>query len=659
MSALFNLWHKFTQWRMTISLAYSSASLAREQYRVLSGHMTTLYLCLIANAYFMAIAVSSSTGFLLAYSVPALLTFIMLVRIHYWKNTNDDASTLPIEDIRKKLKSSPIMTTISSVVLGVWAISILNTASPDDKSYVALFAVLQCIACAYCIMSVPVSALIVIGIGAVPISIALIISGNPNLMLMGANLIVIGVLVLKMVFGQFRQLRNIVESRTQIQIEKSRINRMAYRDHLTDLPNRRSFMHDLEILNEDQIGSGIAIIMMDLDGFKPINDTYGHDVGDKLLLEIGRRFSDVTNGKAIVSRLGGDEFALLLRNISNVDQAKKIAKKLVQSLSAAIIVSNHKLRVGTSLGIAYSSDPGVNGVSLLKQADIALYEAKNDPVSSISIFQTKMEDRVRRRTMIEQALADPSQAKGIKLFYQPIYNIHTKRVIAFEALARWDHPELGTIGPAEFIPIAEQAGRIELLTASLFRRALETAKTWPDTVHLSFNLSAIQIASHGLKSMLIGEMMNQKFDPERLTFEITETALLSDFAAARVMIEEFKAYGIDIALDDFGAGYASIGYLREIRFDNIKLDGSLIANVTEDERARELLAGVVYLAKAVGALITAEMVESEAQLDLLRVMPINHIQGYLMSQPVAADQTLETIAMAAASEILAETVYAT
>jgi predicted signal transduction protein with EAL and GGDEF domain len=299
------------------------------------------------------------------------------------------------------------------------------------------------------------------------------------------------------------------------------------------------------------------------------------------------------------------------------------------------------LTLGASFGLVICEEMPNDPLELIRKADIALYEAKKTKSGSISLYEQAMDEKVKRNTLIEQGLSDDGTMAGITLHFQPILPITGGDKMGFEALARWNHPVLGPIEPREFIEAAERCGRMISLTLHLFEMALETAKKWPDNVSLSFNLSASGLATSGLHKIIPEILEKHAFDPQRLALEVTETALLQDKMDARDVLESMQKLGIRIVLDDFGAGYASIGYLRNIRFDGIKLDGSLVSDIIHDTKARELLIGVLHLCKAVGASVTAEMIESEAQLALLKPLPIDYVQGYLLGSPVPADDTFE------------------
>ena len=388
-------------------------------------------------------------------------------------------------------------------------------------------------------------------------------------------------------------------------------------------------------------GGALAIGMIDLDGFKVINDTYGHRTGDELLVETAKRFRQLDMGDAVIARLGGDEFAVLLRDVGGPDDAQQRLVRLAKVFDAPFIVAGHVFKLRASIGLAHDVSGAVSTLSLINRADLAMYEAKRAHSSAIYLFEPEMEARTRRRILVEQALASEAENDLIVLNYQPIVDAANGRIMAFEALARWTHPTLGVIPPAEFIPLAEQAGMTSRMTMQLLSMALAAAAAWPKSVGLSFNLSAAELNSPSIASRILTMVTEHEFEPGRLAIEVTETALLGDFAAARCALSALQSGGVRILLDDFGAGYASIGYLREIQFDGIKLDGSLIASLIESPAAHDLLVGVLHLCRAIGAPVTAEMVESAGQHDLLRDLGVQKLQGHFLSRALTADEALE------------------
>ena len=527
-----------------------------------------------------------------------------------------------------------------SLAITLWSLFILSQGAPTDRTYVALFTALCTISCAACLSSLPLAAYTVVGIGTVPVSVSLLLTEDFALMSRGANLLMVAPLVVGMIYRQHRQLCRLVASRGEIAAEQVKVRELAYRDPLTGLANRRAFLDELRAASTGTRRARLAVGIIDLDGFKIINDTYGHQTGDALLVETARRCRSIQIGDAVIARFGGDEFAVLLHDAASLEDARSRLTDLASAFDESFVVGSQTFRMTASIGVAHNRGAETT-MDLVNRADLAMYEAKRSPVATICLFEQNMEAQARRRIMIQQALASHPDNERIELHYQPVVDANTGRIVAFEALARWDHPTIGTISPTEFIPIAEQAGMTEAMTTYLFSAALRAASSWPDEITLSFNISAAELASPKLATRLLGIVAEYEFNPQRLSIEVTETALLRDFALARTTLDTLRHGGVRILLDDFGAGYASIGYLREIRFDGIKLDGSLITSLMDSESAHALLTGVLELCRAIGAPVTAEMVETEAQHDLLQALGVQRVQGYFLSKPLSADQALE------------------
>lgn len=597
-----------------------------------------MYLAVWINSMFLAFVTSHHMG-RDAYALPMALTVLIAVRLLVWKILPPE-EVLSSDDMRRSMTSTIWIAGATALGLSLWSLHILEHGDAPEHAYIAMFTALCTISCAACLSSVPLAAYSVVAIGTVPISISLLSSGNLILMSMGANLLLLSPLVIGMVYRQHRQLRRVVGSRSDMAAEKVKVSKLAYRDPLTGLANRRAFLDELKGMSAGAGQDMLAVGMIDLDGFKVINDTYGHQTGDALLVETARRFQQLDIGDAMIARLGGDEFAVLLRDVANLEDARLRLATLAHSFEQPFLVGLQAFRLTASIGLAHSMADSATDLELVNRADLAMYESKRSPSATICLFEPGMEAQTRRRIMIEQALGTHEENELIELHYQPVIDCTTNRITAFEALARWTHPVLGVISPAEFIPLAEQAGMTEPMTAHLLNMALRTASTWPDHIGLSFNLSAAELGSAGVAGRLLEIVNRHNFDPRRLSIEVTETAFLSDFESARTALGALQAGGVRILLDDFGAGYASIGYLRQIRFDGIKLDGSLIATMMESDAAHALLIGVLRLCEAIAAPVTAEMVETKAQYDLLCTLGVAKLQGYFLSRPLPARQTL-------------------
>jgi diguanylate cyclase (GGDEF)-like protein len=464
---------------------------------------------------------------------------------------------------------------------------------------------------------------------------------------------VVLLLILHLLHLHNRSFCQLVESRSAIAAERERARRaeklakaekakariVADTDPLTGLANRRAFLRVLgrRAAAVQRTGAGFALAMVDLDGFKPINDTFGHAAGDAVLKEVGIRLTAAAGEGAIIARTGGDEFALLLPGMQDAAAGRAAGDSLCAALSGAFRVDGREFRISGCCGITLLTRGDCTAGKALIRADTALYRAKEQGRSGVAVHCAEMDDVHRRRSLIEQALRLPETKAQIGLVYQPISDLATGELRALEALARWEHPELGTISPAEFIPAAEQINVIKELSDTLLAQAALEAGRWAQTVRLSFNLSAVQLCTEGSAMRILAILDQAGMDPLRLQVEVTETALLVDFSVARENLKALRLAGARIVLDDFGAGHASISYLREMQFDGIKLDGSLILQATESLRSRRLLKGVVELCTSLGLPCVAEHIETEEQRALLRDFGCRDGQGYLLSRPLDAD----------------------
>ena len=432
--------------------------------------------------------------------------------------------------------------------------------------------------------------------------------------------------------GQHERAR--AEHAERIAIEERTVARaMAESDFLTGLANRRAFLAALQA--SAALPGEHSVLLLDLDGFKPVNDTFGHDVGDILLKEVAARLKvpDI-----VAARLGGDEFAVLLADTSGA-AAHGRARAIVALLSQPYRIGEALVSVSACCGIGtlIAGQQDISGV--LREADLALYRAKATGRASVELYSDEMGADLTRRAQIESALRVPGVEHDIELLYQPIFDLRTMRIVSFEALARWTHSQLGPIAPSDFIPITEQMQLVEPISQALLRRAATTALQWTSDLLLSFNLSAVQLCSWGSAQRILKVLDEVGLHPSRLQIEVTETAMMADFETARHNLDTLQQRGVEVVLDDFGAGYASISYLREMVFDKLKLDGSLITASASADGAR-LLKGVIDLAHAVGIPCIAEHVETGEQAEYLMMIECGYGQGYHLGRPIPADEAL-------------------
>ena len=341
----------------------------------------------------------------------------------------------------------------------------------------------------------------------------------------------------------------------------------------------------------------------------------------------------------MVARLGGDEFGLLLYRCHRVEDACRIGAQILERVNGSAILEGREFIISASCGIGVSRTSGELSPSrFMAEADLALYQAKDKPGTRFAVFEPWMEAPRRRRAEVERALQLPRLLANLRLVFQPIFDLGTGQIIAYEALARWNDPELGEVSPAEFVPLAEQLGLIDTINHHLMAKAFAAARHWPEIVRLSFNLSAIQLCSPGSAELVLQALSTAGLDADRLQVEVTETALLADFERVRENLNTLKRAGATIVLDDFGAGYASIGYLRELRFDQIKLDGGLVTAAQHSEDGKRLLRSVIGLCEILGVSSVAEHIESAELLSLVLELGCAAGQGYWLAQPLSAEE---------------------
>ncbi|MCJ9700169.1 EAL domain-containing protein [Bradyrhizobium sp. SHOUNA76] len=425
---------------------------------------------------------------------------------------------------------------------------------------------------------------------------------------------------------------------------QAKISHMARHDALTSLPNRVLFHEQLEQgLRRTRSGDQLAVLCLDLDHFKDINDSLGHPIGDALLREVGRRLTAAVGESDTVARLGGDEFAVVQIGRSEEAAARSLAGRLVEEISAPYEINDHQIVIGVSIGISLSPQDGSNPDELLKNADLALYRAKADGRGTYRFFETGMDARAQARRLLEMDMRAALQRDEFQVYYQPIRDVAGDCVVAFEALLRWDHPQRGLISPISFIPLAEETGLIVQLGEFVLRAACTDAATWPDDVHVAVNLSPVQFRNPNLITSVVAALAASGVPARRLELEITESVLLQNSEATLTTLHELRSLGVRISLDDFGTGYSSLSYLRSFPFDKIKIDRSFVSELATREDSMAIIHAVTGLGRSLGIVTTAEGVENDAQLELLRREGCNQAQGYLFSRPRPASDVADML----------------
>lgn len=418
------------------------------------------------------------------------------------------------------------------------------------------------------------------------------------------------------------------------------VRELACRDPLTGLPNRRRFHEELRaaIASPPRAGGSHAVFLLDLNGFKSVNDVFGHPVGDDVLTVVGQRIRAAIDEHDMIARLGGDEFVVLSKHLASADAATSIALRIMRCFDDPIVTSAGKHQVGVGIGIALLPRDGDSDAEIIRRADIALYRAKAEQGSALCFFEEEMDACIRERDLIERELRSAIGTHAIYPHYQSLVDLQTGAVVGFEALARWTHPTLGEIPPDRFIPIAEDCGLIRELSNHLLSCACRDARDWPPDVTLSFNISPVQMQDRTLGLRILGILSEIGLSPLRLEIEITESALVRDLAAAQEVLGALRDAGVRIALDDFGTGYSSLYHLRNFKFDKIKIDRCFIANMQSEPESAAIVRALVGLGDGLGVTITAEGIEEPAQHSALAEQGCEQGQGFLFSRPVSATE---------------------
>lgn len=446
--------------------------------------------------------------------------------------------------------------------------------------------------------------------------------------------------------GSPRYLLRVVEDVTERKLAEQRIEHMARHDPLTDLPNRAAIAEELTTLldRHHTIGGQFAVLCLDLDRFKEVNDVFGHRVGDALLCAVTRRLESFADG-AFLARLGGDEFLLLSSDGAQPAAAATLADRILSGLADEIEIDHHRIRPGVSIGVAIFPPDGNDASVLLANADAALYRAKADGRGTVRFFEPEMDRRLREKRALQRDLHAAIGDGQFRVHYQPQARVDGN-IVGFEALVRWHHPTKGFLPPNVFVPVAEESGLINDIGQWVLREACREAASWPRDLQIAVNLSPVQFKHGDLPGLVNGVLLDTGLAPHRLELEITESILIGDFSRALSILRRLKALGVRIAMDDFGTGYSSLSYLQAFPFDKIKIDRSFVSNVDQPQSAA-IIRAVIGLGRGLQLPIVAEGVETKDQLEFLAQESCDQVQGYLIGRPSPIEMYAQHVGLGA------------
>jgi len=443
--------------------------------------------------------------------------------------------------------------------------------------------------------------------------------------------------------GKFLGFRGVGSDVTEQRATAEQIARMARFDNLTGLPNRLSLNEDMARALSHAIDAKTrcAMLMIDLDRFKAVNDTLGHPVGDKLLAQVAARLKGLMERGMTCGRLGGDEFAVILHNVPSAEAAEELARRLINTISRPYVVDNHQLFVGASVGYAIGPKDGATVETLTRNADLALYKSKDRGGNVVAGYVASLHAQAEERRVMEQELRGALERREFELYYQPVVTAADGTLNGFEALIRWQNQNLGNVSPGRFIPLAEDARLISPIGEWVLRTACHEAMKWPSNLKVAINVSAEQLTDPSFASVVVSALAQSGLPPQRLEIEVTESVFLRDGGGAAQLLDQLIGLGIRLSLDDFGTGYSSLGYLRKTQFSTIKVDRSFVVGAAKGSiESIAIIRAVVALADSLGMSTTAEGAETELEVETLRSMGCSNIQGYYYGRPMPAPDVL-------------------
>ncbi|WP_226016027.1 bifunctional diguanylate cyclase/phosphodiesterase [Novosphingobium sp. FKTRR1] len=619
--------------------------IALAQYANLRRQIPPLYIVLMLNAGALAFAYIGVAPRLLTMLIPGVLIAACIVRLIQWM-MREDKALHDIDAALGQMRRTEILAGVVSVGFTFWALALDQYGNAFQHSHVAVFLAITVMGCIFCLTYLPRAAHIVCVIVFGAFLIHYLLVGNFEATSIAINVGLVGAVVLKVLrdsFIAFVQLqqsqRALVEERAQAQLLGEENARLAHSDPLTQLPNRRYFFARLDaVLARARPEDVFCIGVLDLDRFKPVNDSLGHAQGDRLLQEIGARLQRACGPEVTIARLGGDEFGIIVE--ADIEGAQAIGQSLCDLIQVPVNLRDSQVSVGCSGGLAAWPDAGQTAHDLFDRADFALYHAKKRARGSCARFSTELEHMIRSEQALESALQTANLGEEIALVYQPIVDSRSLEPVAVEALARWTSPALGPV-PAEMLfATAERLGIARTITLTLFDKALEACASLPSSIRLSFNLAAPDIADAETISTLLARIATSGIDARRLTFEITETSLIEDFDTARAALEKLRTCGVELALDDFGTGYSSLSSLHLLPLSTVKIDRSFATRL-DDPVGRRLVNAIRNLARSLNLDCVFEGIETDMQLMEATLAGFNFVQGYLIARPGALADVLD------------------
>jgi diguanylate cyclase (GGDEF)-like protein len=616
------------------------------QYLRLRERIPPLYGLLSVNAAILAYTHRALAPGFLTLTIPAILIACCLIRMLVWLRPIGQRD-LEADVALRRMRRAIWLALVFAMAFAVWSLCLDRYGGPYEHGHVAVFVSVTVLGCVFCLTFLPTAALLICLTALGMFLVYCVTTGSATLTAVAINIALVAAVILKILrdtYDSFVELevaqRDLRAERRQAQALGDENARLAQTDALTGLPNRRYFFATLENLLESGEDKVFCVGLIDLDRFKPVNDTYGHAQGDRLLQVIGTRLIAQCDPSVTIARLGGDEFGFIVPG--GPDEAEAIAQKFCAAIRSPARIGEVTMAVGGSAGIAIYPESARTAHSLYDRADFALYHAKNHRRGQCVRFSDHLETLIRSEQALDAAMQSADLSHELSVAYQPIIATESNQPVGFECLARWTSPTLGVIAPEMMIAAAERVGRAREVTATLFDHALDTLARLPHPISVSFNLSGHDISDAETIGTLLERIETSGSDARRLLFEITETTLIAELDTARIVLERLRATGARIALDDFGTGYSSLSSLHQLPLDMVKIDRSFAPRLDETV-GRRLISAIRNLARALSLECVIEGIETEDQLLSARIAGFSLAQGFHIARPMSLDDMLARI----------------
>ncbi|MFJ3056183.1 putative bifunctional diguanylate cyclase/phosphodiesterase [Herbaspirillum sp. NPDC087042] len=609
------------------------------QYKAFSAKMPMMYLILLVNSWALAHTYLDLAPHWLGLYFPAILTVMCVLRLSFWWRGRHVDPTPQVA--AHALRRTNFLVAPIALSFSIWSVLLFPYGDAYAQAHVAFYMGITVVCCIFCLMYMRSAALTTAFIVNGIFTVFFLSTHTPVFVAAALNVVLVTIGMLVIVNSHYRDFTGLINAQLKTTQLSNENLQLANVDSLTQIPNRRKFFTQLnDICTRASVRQErFAVAILDLDGFKAVNDLYGHAHGDHLLEVVGQRLLATCREEDLhLARLGGDEFAIIIDRDLSDDALREIGRLVCEKLRQPFRLANATVQIAASVGVATFPDMASDAAALYEHADYALYQGKRERRGAVTLFSEQDKEQIQRKANIEQALRQADFERELSVFFQPIVRLADRTPIAFEALARWQHSSRGVISPVEFIPAAERMGIINQLSVTLLKKALSAAAQWPEEMRLSFNLSANDINTSEGMAEIVRVITQSGFSPARLDLEITETAVLQDLEKTRQMITSLRQLGCGITLDDFGTGYASLSHLHALPLTRIKIDKSFVADIERNAVSHKIVKSLLALTHDMALACVVEGLETEQHLAILSELGALYGQGYLFARPLPQEQ---------------------